>query len=227
MKKRIPILGVALCLSMTMGAFADEQAKTTIEGRYVEVRSCDVYTAACYANSETSLEGKEAILTWDITQGTWEGVDLTGLKVMAVVRTKNTLAKSPEEAGVAKTILLVDKKADGKQKEALIQFAKSMAGPLAKNIVKVEDVPIAVEINGCSKGTCAAVKAGDLVEIEARCLHENDKHCGNDKAYYPPLTKVDNAMAHFTEHDSFQGEGLGVKWDDSGRRSAYIGTFSR
>ena len=76
MKKLVPILVVALCLSTAMGAFAEKKSDTTIEGRYVEVRSCDVYTAACYANSETSLEGKEAILTWDITKGTWEGVDL-------------------------------------------------------------------------------------------------------------------------------------------------------
>ena len=227
MKKLVPILVAALCATMAFGAFAEKPADTTIKGRYVEVRSCDVYTAACYANSETSLEGKEAILTWDITQGSWEGVDLTGLKVMAVVRTKSTLTKSPEKAVEAKTVLIVDEKATSAQKVALMQFAKSMAGPLAKDIVKVENSPITVEVQGCAKGTCATVKAGDLVEIEARCLHAGDKTCGNDEAYYPPLTKLDSAMAHYTELDSFQGEGLGVKWSDSGRRSAYVGTFSR
>lgn len=227
MIRLVPILVAALCATMAIGANAEKPADTTIEGRYVEVRSCDVYTAACYANSETSLEGKEAILTWDITQGAWEGVDLTGLKVMAVVRTKSTLTKSPEKAKQPKTILVVDEKATGTQKEALMQFAKSMAGSLAKDIVKVEDSAITVDVQGCAKGTCAAVTAGDLVEIKARCLHNGDKTCGNDEPYYPPLTKLDSAMAHFTELDSFQGEGLGVKWSDTGRRSAYVGTFSR
>src|SRR6266568_4671645 len=66
-------------------------AKAAIQGDYVEVRSADVYTGPCFANSEVDLEGKQAILTWKIRNGSWNGVNLDGLSVVAVVQANATL----------------------------------------------------------------------------------------------------------------------------------------
>src|SRR2546427_9197945 len=48
--------------------------RAAINGDYVEVRSADVYTGPCFANSEVDLEGKQAILAWKVRNGGWERV---------------------------------------------------------------------------------------------------------------------------------------------------------
>ena len=62
-----------------------------INGSYVEVRSCDVYTGPCFANGEMNLCGREAIMSWSIHDGAFNGVKLDGLNVIAVVQADNTL----------------------------------------------------------------------------------------------------------------------------------------
>ena len=40
-----------------------------IRGDYLETRSADVYTGACFANGEVNLVGNEAILAWHVKAG--------------------------------------------------------------------------------------------------------------------------------------------------------------
>ena len=49
--------------------------------------------------------------------------------------------------------------------------------------------------------------------------------CGNEERFYPPLTKIDNARPAFTEVGVSRADGLGLTFDEAGRRSAYLGTF--
>ena len=71
------------------------------------------------------------------------------------------------------------------------------------------------------------VKAGDLVEINTRCLGNHDHLCGNEETYYPPLTSVEHAIPAFTERASFKGSGLNLTWESTGQRSAFVASFSR
>src|SRR5262245_9136611 len=74
-------------------------------GNYLEVRSCDVFTGACIANSEMGLTGREGMLVWSIKQGQWNGVPLDGLNVIAVVQTEDTLADVRYAPGHGKAVL--------------------------------------------------------------------------------------------------------------------------
>ena len=40
----------------------------TIQGIYMETRTCQVYTGPCFANAEIGLAGKNAIMAWKIQQ---------------------------------------------------------------------------------------------------------------------------------------------------------------
>ena len=88
-------------------------------------------------------------------------------------------------------------------------------------------VPVEVALGKCSSGSCASVKAGNLVEISTRCLGGKDHLCGNEENFYPPLTKVEGALSAYTELASFKGRGLNLTWELTGKRSAYLGTFAR
>src|SRR3954471_13350519 len=83
-----------------------------ISGDYLEVRSCDVYTGPCFANSEMGLTGKEGMLVWSIRDGAWNGVDLSGLNVMAIVKVDGTLGDLKYQPRSGDAVLIVDAKAD-------------------------------------------------------------------------------------------------------------------
>jgi hypothetical protein len=190
----------------------------------VEVRSADVYTGPCFANSEESLEGKQAILAWKITNGSWQGVSLDGLSVVAVVKANATLGDVYHNPYPAHAVLILDQRADTQQRKALVEFVRSAAGPLVKDVVRLDTAPIALEM-GSAHGSMKLV-AGNLARIQTRSLCQGDHVCGNEEVYYPPLTKVAHAMPAYTLNEAFSGEGLGEVWNRSEARSAFVGSFS-
>ncbi len=241
MKRSRFFLTIGAAMMFLSGSAGANKPKTDIQGNYVEVRSCDVFTGSCFANGEMGLTGEEAILTWSITRGSWHGrhplvsgVRLDGLNVIGVVKASATLGDSNHDPYPARSIIIVDHRANRAQREALVCFAKTMAGKLLANVVDVQVAPIKARIGACSKsglnplvGGCASVLAEGLVEVETRCLGTEDHVCGNEETFYPPLTKVDNAVPALTVEGSFKGDGLGVTWSDAGRRSAFLATFQR
>src|SRR5713101_5228972 len=77
-----------------------------LTGKYVEARTCDVYTAPCFANAEMNLAGKHAVLGWRVDQGAIDGVKLVGLSVVAVIAASDTLGLQP--TGPSKSLIIVD-----------------------------------------------------------------------------------------------------------------------
>jgi len=221
MKRYLAIFALAVASTLTA-----KQSAPTISGGYLEVRSCDVYTGYCFANGEMNLSGKEGMMVWTGGEGSWNGTSLKGLSVIAVVRADGTLGDVRFQPRTARSVLIVDAKADAKQREALCNMARTLAGGLLKQVAEVKTANIESSIGTCSKSGCASIKAGNLVQITTRCLGGSDHICANEEVYYPPLTDV-AATPAFTELASFKGEGLDLKWENTGTRSAFIGSFSR
>ena len=220
MKKTLLLSTLILASATTLLA-----SDPAITGDYLEVRSCDVFTGHCFANGEMGLIGKEGMMVWSVKQGSWNGVALDGLNVIAVVRTDATLGDVRHQPRRGPAVLVVDAKADARQREALSAMARSLGGCLTENIVAVKSSPIEASMNNCAKSGCASVKAGDLVQISTRCLGDKDHICGNEQNYYPPLTIVQQPLAAFTEMAAYKGTGLDLTFESTGKRSAFLGTF--
>jgi hypothetical protein len=196
----------------------------TVRGDYVEARTCDVYTGPCFANASTGLSGRHAVMAWKIEKGSLNNVKLDGLSVVAIVAAKDTLGLKQVVAG--KSVLVVDEKATPEQRKALVELARREGGILLENIVDVRSAPINVEICPCKGNACAKVKAG-AAKIETRCLNaDHDKACGNETAFYPPLSKDVTAKPAMAVEHSFAGKGFGETWSDTERRGAYVGSFT-
>jgi hypothetical protein len=204
---------------------APSAAAPTIRGDYLEARTADVYTGPCFANSEVNLTGKEAILAWSVRDGGWDGVPLAGLSVVAVVRAGSTLGDPFGGAYAARSLLVVDRRADAVQRRALEAFARAMAAGLLDQVVAVEAAPIAARFG---RGTgFAEVAVEGLAEVRTRALDHGDHLCGNEIVYYPPLTATAAARPAATLANRFDGAGLGKTWSSPGKRSAFVGTFTR
>jgi hypothetical protein len=223
MRKAFLIAAVGMVLSLASTAGAQQ-----VTGDYIETRSADVYTGYCVANGEVGLVGDQAILTWRIKKGQWEGVSLDGLAVVGVVKAGATLGNIYENPYPAKSVLILDERASIEQRNALLCFAKEMGGRLFENIVSVEVAPIRFEIShdGSHYGK-ALMRAGTLAGIETRSITPKDHLCGNEETFYQPLTLTSHAMPAVAETDEFQGKGLGVVWTVHGKRSAFVGNFAR
>src|SRR5207237_6924079 len=124
---------------------------------------------------------------------------LDGLNVIAVVRTDGTLGDLRYQPRSGKAVLIVDRTATPRQREALTDLARSMAGDLIKEVAEVKVVPMEVAIGTCGKKGCASVQAGKLVEIKTRCLGGKDHLGGNEETFYQPLTDVRDAYPVVTD----------------------------
>lgn len=196
-------------------------------GNYVEARTADVYTGPCFANSEEGLKGELAVFGWKIASGSYDGVDLSNLGVVGVVRASNTLGAVNVTSYPVKSVLIVDESANPEQRLALQKFAKHMGGDLLQDVVRVEYRPVDLTFaDGNIHSMSASLKAGNLAKIETRPLHEGDQICHNEEVWYHPLTKLDHAMPAYTTANSYAGQGLGTTWSNPDKRSAFVGTFS-
>ena len=212
----------SFALALTFLFCASAQAKVT--GDYLESRSADVYTGQCFANGEVGLTGDQAILAWHIRSGSWDGVKLDGFSVVAVVKANATLGDPYADPYPAKSVLIVDNRADAGERAALTAFARHMGGQLLANVVNVVNAPIDIQVTQGQHGT-ALLRAGDFVTVQTRGINENDHLCGNEATFYPPLTQVNDAMAAVAMTDSYSGKGLGKTWTLHDKRSAFVGSF--
>lgn len=222
MTRRI-LLAAAAVLSLVPAIPAAAPATITARGAYVEARTCDVWTGPCFANADFNLTGKNAVLAWKIDEGQAEEVRLDGLNVVAVLAAHNTLGL--EQRAPAKVVVLVDERANARQRQALVAFARQQLGALTEDVAAVQAAPIKLQLCKCPGETCAELDAG-VARLKTRCIDaDHDKVCGNESAFYPPLTRDVRALPAAVSEHAFRGTGLGQTWSDNERRGAYVGSF--
>jgi hypothetical protein len=223
--RRIFALGSLILVVLALASTSQAQR---VSGDYIETRSADVWTGPCVANGEVNLAGDQAIMAWRVNKGEWNGVVLDGLSVVGVVKAGATLGDEYSNPYPAKAVLIVDQKASAEQQKALVGLAQEMAGELLRNVVRVEVAPIEMQVShdgGHYDKTL--LRAGDLAGIETRMIGKKDHLCGNEEVYYQPLVTMNHAMPAVAELDEYNGPSLGVRWTVHGKRSAFVGSFSR
>src|SRR4051794_4575210 len=86
MKRLLLLPTLLLC-----AAPATTATPTEIRGQYVEARTCDVFTGACFANADIGVTGKNAVVAWKVDTGSVGATRLDGLGVVAVLAAPDTL----------------------------------------------------------------------------------------------------------------------------------------
>lgn len=202
-------------------------AKAGIQGTYMEARTADVYIGQCFRNSEVGLVGDLGVMGWNIEKGSFDGVRLDGLSVIAVVRANGTIGDVHTDFYPAKAVLVVDAKADAMQRLALENLARKLGGRLIEDVVavNVEAIEMGFE-NGNVHSRVGTLKAGNLVDLQTRAIRATDKVCSHEDTVYPPMTSgIDHAMPAFTVAHRFAGKGLNTTWSSPYKMSAFVGTF--
>ena len=229
------IFAVSACLTLAASAASHEHqvansaaAPATLTGTYMEARTADVYIGECFRNSEVGLVGDLGVMGWNVAKGSFDGVNLDGLSVIAVVRASNTIGNIHQDYLPSKAVLVVDAKANAMQRIALENLARKLGGALVSEVVAVNVEPIAMAFeHGDVHSREGFLKAGRLVNLQTRAIERSDKLCSHEDTVYEPMASgLDHAMPAYTIANTFTGKGLDTTWSSPYKMSAFVGTFA-
>src|ERR1700704_2949814 len=118
--------------------------KGSLTGEYVEARTAEVFTGGCIMNSEAETVGKQAVLAWKVDRGSFNGITIDGLSVVAAMSGDRNLGMTEMggEKPSVRTAMFVDQRANAAQQIALVAMASELSKGLVGTIVQVTPAPI-------------------------------------------------------------------------------------
>ena len=198
-------------------------SKGTISGQYVEARTAEVFAGGCIMNSEAETMGRQAVMAWKVDSGSFQGVSLDGLAVMAAVNGDRNLGmremggEAPQKVEAA---LVIDARANAAQREALVALARELSKGVIKEVVSVKPGRITYWADE-DRISIAAPEVQLTVNKELK----HDPSCGAMQ-WFRPLTTVQQGTMGVAEAHAFTGDSLGTKWSSPNKRSAFFAKFT-
>jgi hypothetical protein len=198
-------------------------SNATISGEYIEARTAEVFAGGCIMNSEAETMGRQAVMAWKIDRGSYQGVALDGLAVVAAVNGDRNLGmremggEAPQSVRAA---LVVDARANDAQRDALVAMARNLSKGVVKEIVSVTPAQISY-FNDRDRIAVAAPQ----VQLTVNKQLKHDPSCGAMQ-WFRPLTTIQQGTMGVAETHSFSGSALGTKWSDPNKRSAFFAKFT-
>jgi len=196
--------------------------KGSVTGEYVEARTAEVFTGGCIMNSEAETVGKQAVLAWKVEHGSFNGIAIDGLSVVAALSGDRNLGMQEMggEKATVRSAVYVDQRANPAQQLALVAMVNELSKGLVGTIVQVSPAPISFADHGSEIN----VAAGQVtLDVNKHLTH--DPTCGAMQ-WFHPLAAVNDAAIGVASQHVFTGAALGTKWSDPNKRSAFFGTFA-
>ena len=216
--RKVLFIFVALIIAASAFVFSSRADNVSLRGDYVEVRTASVFAGACHFNGEVVTTGREAMMAWNVTSGKWQGVDLSGVRALAIVSSDANLA---ETNAARQAEIVIDSSASRAQSLAMLNALKANYAASFGNIVKVRNAPITF----IHQGKTFAV-AADEAKMNVQAM-PNDLCCRMPKlVWYSPLVGIENRKVGYTTNASYSGNTVSEQWSRSDENSAFYGTFS-
>jgi len=212
------LAALAMIVAVSALVFNSQAENVSLRGDYVEVRTASVFAGACHYNGEVVTTGRDAMMAWNVTSGKWQGVDLTGVRVMAVVSADANLGESN---AARQSEIIIDSQASPTQALAIVNALKENYAASLGKVVAVHSAPITFERSG---RTYAVVTSDAAINVEAM---PNDLCCRMPNlVWYTPLVGLENRKVGYTSKALYTGRVVGEPWSRSGENSAFYGAFS-
>ena len=218
--RKVWFIGLMLTLISSALVFGSSANEASVRGDYVEVRTASVFAGACHYNGELVTTGRDAMLAWTVAAGKWRGVDLKGVRVLAIVSANANLS---DARAARKSELVVDSAATEAQAQAISDAIQTKyASSLLGEVVKVRRAPVSFT----HEGRTYAVRAGGLAEVKVEAM-PNDECCKMPNlVWYAPLVPLANRKVGFTQEALYAGGDVSDAWQRAGENSAFYGNFS-
>jgi len=156
-------------------------------------------------------------MAWNVTSGKWQGVDLAGVKVMAIVSSESNLS---DKDAARQSEIVIDSSSRAQSLAMLNAIREKYAASLGK-IVKVRDASISFVREG---KTYAVAADGAAINVEAM---PNDLCCKMPNlVWYTPMVGLENRKVGYTTNANYSGNTVSEQWSRSGENSAFYGSFA-
>ena len=216
MRKFLTAVMVAMSLAAVCAGAA---APDGLKGDYVEARTASVFAGACHYNGELTTTGREAIMAWSVTAGAWGGVNLAGVRALAVVSSDENLSDANAER---RSELFVDSAASEAQAAA---FVKALGGKYAAALGRVVAVRRAA-VSFKREGKSYMVSARGAAELSVEPMPDDACCRMPQMVWYAPLIPLDGRKVGLTRRASYTGGPAGDAWQRTGENGAFYGRFT-
>jgi hypothetical protein len=208
----------AMLVAVSALVFSSQAGNVSLRGDYVEVRTASVFAGACHYNGEVVTTGRDAMMAWNVTSGKWQGVNLSGVRVLAIVSADANLS---DGNAARQSEIIIDSNASRTQALAMVNALREKYAASLGKVVEVRSAPITFERNG---RTYAVMTNEAAINVEAM---PNDLCCRMPNLiWYTPLVGLENRKVGYTAKALYSGKVVGEPWSRSGENSAFYGTFS-
>lgn len=211
------LLGAMVALGSSL-SFSSQADTSFVRGDYVEVRTASVFAGACHYNGELTTAGRDALMAWNVKSGAWQGVDLAGVRIVAIVSAKANLA---ENTAARSSAIIIGENASDAQSRAMLEALKNRYAASLGRIISVRRGPLTFEHNDKTY----KVTADDFASITIEALPD-DLCCKMPQlVWYSPLVPLESRKVGYTTKALSAGAPVGDPWQTNGENSAFYGSF--
>jgi hypothetical protein len=205
----------ALCGAVMSGSRAEAN---NLKGDYVEARTASVFAGACHYNGELTVTGRDALMAWNVTAGSWDGVNLAGVRALAVVSADANLV---DAQAARRSELIVDISATDAQAAALVKAFKGRYADALGQVVSVRRAPVIFRHDGTaySVGTSSVALSVEAMPDNLCCRMPQ-------LVWYEPLVPLNGRKVGYTKKATYAGGPAGDAWERAGENGAFYGNFS-
>jgi hypothetical protein len=219
--RRFWYVGVALLTTafLLAASLSSSRAEANnLRGDYVEARTASVFAGACHYNGELTTTGRDAVMAWNVTAGSWDGVRLAGVRALAVVGADANLV---DARAARRSELIIDSSATDAQAAALVEAFKSRYAGALGEVAVVRRAPVIFrhEASTYSVGTSSVALSVEAMPDNLCCRMPQ-------LVWYEPLVPVAGRKVGYTRRATYAGGAAGDAWDRAGENGAFYGGFS-
>ncbi|QDU69792.1 DUF1326 domain-containing protein [Engelhardtia mirabilis] len=196
---------------------ADTVRADTVRADYVEARSASVFAGACHVASEADSQGRQALMAWSITEGTVDGVDLAGARVVAAVSGRENLATGAER----QCAVWIDAPGGEAQFEAARAWFDAAHGEAVGSVRSVQAQPVSFERDG----NAFAVQVGDVIRLAGDAIADGSCCSMQEHRWYEPLGADAGLPVGVPETCSFAGAAGLPSWRYEGQNNVFVGEY--
>ncbi len=216
--RRFQILGAMLIVACSSFVALATGSSTAISGDYVEARTASVFAGACHYNGEVVTVGRDAVMAWHIKSGQWNGVNLAGLRAVAVVAAQNNL---DEEDGARQSEIVIDSRDDA-QAAAFVDVLRTRHAAALGKIVSVRRDSVTFRHE---KGSYR-VEAAKFATLAVSAMPNSECCKMPHMVWYAPLVRLTDRKVGYTAKATYAGGALGDPWERGRENSAFYGSLS-
>ena len=184
----------------------------------MEDRSNRVYGCPCEWSSESISNGREADIGWKFESGRYEGEDLAGLGLAAVLAGKATLS---EAATLRRSTVYADSAAPEPQRRAGVAWLRSHFGDLLGTVLALQTVPIKFQF----ALTSVSLQVGGILDVRMRQAEFGLDTMPWATLLYEPFIKLASSTLGTSLHTQYAGPELAIGWRAAGDAARSNGIF--